>query len=164
MTATKNITEEVSQDVQRKRTMTRMQKRDLRDAMSLAVSSIGTAISIVALMMASPRSDPEATRLAEDVSGYLASRGLDGYTPADIRMAISTPEGVGLVMDALDAISDGSGTRGLIPRLRAHRAAMPRRRRGSNPLPFKRSMPHPLSRPDDYGAIGVKYVRAYSES
>lgn len=100
-------------------TLTKMEKRDIRDGVALALSMLGTAVSIASLAITlSPRSDPEGVALAKDVESYLVAHGICGYGVMDLHRALSTPQGVGCVIDAIGAVEVGRDARGLIAELR----------------------------------------------
>ena len=102
----------------RRRTFTKMQMRDIRDGVSLAMSAIGTAVSVFALAISlSPRPDPEGCRLAGDLVGYFGERGVTGYTVGEMHRAICTRRGIALVMDAVEAVGGDAESRTMIRRL-----------------------------------------------
>ena len=102
----------------RRRTFTKMQMRDIRDGVSLAMSAIGTAVSVFALAISlSPRPDPEGCRLAGDLVGYFGERGVTGYTVGEMHRAIGTRWGIALVMDAVEAVGGDAESRTMIRRL-----------------------------------------------
>lgn len=104
----------------RRRTFTKMQMRDIRDGVSLAMSAIGTAVSVFALAISlSPRPDPEGFRLAGDLVGYFGERGVTGYTVGEMHRAIGTHRGIVLVIDAVNAVGGDGESLMMVHRLRS---------------------------------------------
>lgn len=119
------LASEAAQMNLRKRTLTRMQKRDIRDGVSLAMSALGTAISAFALLITlSPRSDPEGFRLAGDLNSYFRSRGVAGFTTAEIQGAVSSVDAIPFVVRAVKAVGGDAEARGLVRRLRTRRRSL----------------------------------------
>ena len=93
----------------KKKKLTLNQKRDIRDGIALAMSSIGTAISVAAFAMTlSPKNDPEGIALADDLAGYFGelapSLGTDRRT---MLRAISTADGCRHMITAVNAVGSG---------------------------------------------------------
>lgn len=102
--------------------LTKMEKRDIRDAVGLALTAVGTAVSLASIIMTlSPRSDPDGVELARDLKAYLESQGVGGYGLMDIHRALSTSEGVGYLIEATGYVADGQRGRSILHRLEARR-------------------------------------------
>ena len=105
--------------------LTKMEKRDIRDAFGLVISTIGTAVSVASIAIAlSPRSDPRGLELARDLKSYLDSEGAGGWGLMDLHRSMCSPEAVDLLIGALDEMPDGPGRRAMLRRLKARRKAL----------------------------------------
>ena len=103
----------------KRRKLTLNQKRDIRDGIALAMSSIGTAISVAAFAKTlSPRHDPEALSLAEDLVSYFGevAPSLRAERQSMLR-AISTSEGCRHMITAVNAVGSGREARRLVREL-----------------------------------------------
>ena len=102
--------------------LTKMEKRDIRDAVGLALTCIGTAVSVAGMAIAlSPRSDPVGVELARDLRTYLASQGVGGYGLMDLHRAVSDPEAIGYLIEAVEMLADGPRGCAMLGRLRSRR-------------------------------------------
>ena len=87
--------------------MTKAEMRDLRDAVGLALTVVGTGISIVSLaLVLSPRRDTEGVGLARDLKSFLQRNGIGDYRLTDIHRAISDQEAIGYPAYAFGSVAD----------------------------------------------------------
>ena len=105
--------------------LTKMEKRDIRDAFGLIVSMVGTAVSIASVAMTlSPRSDPDGLELARDLDAYLDSQGVGGWGLMELHRALSDPGSIGYLIDAVGMVADGPQGRGILKRLEKRRESL----------------------------------------
>lgn len=105
--------------------LTKMEKRDIRDAVGLALTMMGTAVSVASLALTlSPRSDPEGVELARDVKAFLESRGVRGYGLMDLHRAVSDPEAIGHLAEAVGCFAGDPEGRRMVRRLEARRRTL----------------------------------------
>lgn len=102
-----------------------MEKRDIRDAVGLSLTILGTAVSIASLALTlSPRSDPEGVELARDLHGYLESKGVEGCGLMDLHRALCVPEALGYLIESVGYVADGPEGRAMLRRLEARRRVL----------------------------------------
>ena len=115
----------------KKKKLTKMQQRDVRDWLSLAITSLGWGTSVIPLLLLSPRKDPEGRRLATDLKAYFDSLDITEYTVSDYHTMIGTQAGMGNVMCALSVAGTDRESSDLISRLRIRMIDLKKAGRGS---------------------------------
>ena len=99
-------------------TMTKAEKRDVRDAVNLAFSIISTSISLASLALPlSPRRDEDGVELAKDLQDYLESRGVGRFGLMDLHRVVSDPESIRYAVEAVGCLADEPRGRAILGRL-----------------------------------------------